>query len=464
MARAPLFQESAQYIDPMALFDAAHRLLCDGPATLVVMDEFALKREADTHVGLHQLDHFCALAARMGWRLVQRTELSDRAAPTLEYLATHTRALQKQLIAELNVTPEQLDQLDASNRRYRQQYGDGVYGYALLRFERDGKPAERLVQVTSERAGAACALFGEIFGHPMSSAHWSWKYGGGRGSAIGLMRGDAMVAHYGGVSRPVVYLGSPAMACQICDVMVSPHAKTGLHRRGPIYQVTASFVEQEIGWAQPHRVGFGFPSERAFGVAQRQGLYEAVDSVVRANWPTAELRGRPSCRAEAVGQQGHALGAKQRLCIHRLWQRMAADLKHTIVGVRDAAWIEHRYLMHPTLRYEVQLLRRPWTRRLVGLMVTRTRERHLEVIDMVAAPADFGELITLARHQAAAAGLERVDCWITQSQLHCLEGIDAAAFAMAPLNITVPANAHTPGPVAELRERWFLLAGDADFT
>jgi hypothetical protein len=32
------------------------------------------------------------------------------------------------------------------------------------------------------------------------------------------------------------------------------------------------------------------------------------------------------------------------------------------------------------------------------------------------------------------------------------------------MGITVPANVHTPGPVEDLKDRWFLLAGDADFT
>ena len=332
------------------------------------------------------------------------------------------------------------------------------------RLEPDQAPAQRLVQVDPDYATQACELFGDVFGHAMTGAHWQWKYGGGRGRAVGLLRGDALVAHYGGVSRRIAYFGRPALACQVCDVMVSKGANTALHRRGPIYQVAATFLEHEIGWHQPHLLGYGFPSARAFGVAQRQGLYAAVDSIVCASWPAVDAPRGPRRVCEVLGSADRTLGERHRRTIDALWQRMAAALSDRIVGVRDAAWLQHRYLAHPTLRYQVLLLRRPWTRRTLGVLVTRAHERHLDVLDLIAAPADFGELIALARRRAAAVGLERVDCWITQSQLQYLSDIDAPVLSAVPTGIVVPANVHTPGPVNEVRDRWFLLAGDADFT
>ncbi len=49
-----LLQESAQYIAPLALFEAADRLLVAEGAQLVVMDEFALQRNGPEHAGLAQ--------------------------------------------------------------------------------------------------------------------------------------------------------------------------------------------------------------------------------------------------------------------------------------------------------------------------------------------------------------------------------------------------------------------------
>ena len=143
---------------------------------------------------------------------------------------------------------------------------------------------------------------------------------------------------------------------------------------------------------------------------------------------------------------------------------MAADFAQQIIGVRDADWLRYRYLSHPVLRYEVLLVRSRWLRRPLGIAVLRLHEQHLEVLDFVGPTAAWPALVAVARARAARGGLGRVDAWITQSQLHHVAGIAPDAFAVAPLNITVPANIHTPGPVDEVRERWLLLAGDADFT
>ncbi|NRF66813.1 GNAT family N-acetyltransferase [Aquincola sp. S2] len=457
-----LFQESAQYIDPVALFDAADRLLVDGPATLLVMDEFALRRRCADDTGLHDLDAFIALAARRGWRVVQRMDLSQRAAPTLDYLLDGVCTNESRLRGELALGAAELDALNASNRRYRRLYDAGVYGYALLKFERERRPGCRLQWVGSEDSGAMRALFRGVFGNDMSAEHWHWKYGDGRGRAIGLMRDGAMIAHYGGMSRPIAWFGEPALACQIGDVMVDPQATEGLLRHGPMVQVAESFLDSQLGWGRPHRVGFGFPNERAFRVAERSGLYAGVDSIVRLQWPAR--RGEPSRSVIELAAADLQPGGRYRERAQRLWQQMAAAWRHAVLCVRDASWLLHRYFERPGVRYHVSLLRSRWTRRPLGIVVLRRHEGHVDVLDLIGPPQAFEPLIALARQRAAEWGLERVECWITASQASVLRAIDPAAQTEQPMGITVPANVRTPGPVDELRNRWFLLAGDADFT
>jgi hypothetical protein len=460
--QALLFQESAQYVDPVAIFDAADRLLNDGPSTLVVMDEFALDRRSDAHQGLHALDSFCALAARRGWTLARRVDLSARARPTLDYLLLSLRECADRLAADLGVGHDQLATLAESLMRYRRLYEEGVYGYALLRFERSRKPDDRLVEAGPALAPAMRELFTQVFGHDMSPEHWHWKYGDGRGRAVALIRDGRMVAHYGGVTRRVLCRGEPVLASQICDVMVDRRAQAGLARFGPMAQVAAAFLENQIGWGQPHRLGFGFPSDRAFGAAQRLGLYTAADAITRASWPASPRAGGEV--AEEL-QPGDLLPQGRRFAaVDALWQQMAEALRHVVVGIRDPAWLQHRYVERPGIAYELFYVRRRWSRRPVGVVVLRRHDRHLEVVDLVGPPTAFGALIAQARHRAAECGLERVDCWITTSQVHLLSGVDPAAFSAVALGVTVPANAHTPGPVDALKDRWFLLAGDADFT
>ncbi|HEX7808590.1 MAG TPA: hypothetical protein VF608_07695 [Thermoanaerobaculia bacterium] len=121
-----VFQESSQYIDSEALFAKALTLSDE----IVVLDEFSLK-PLDAP-GLHALNDFLAAAARHGYELYENLDLSEQAAPTMEYFATRIPEYRERLIADLALTGEQVDALVDSGARYRELYRDGVYGYRLL--------------------------------------------------------------------------------------------------------------------------------------------------------------------------------------------------------------------------------------------------------------------------------------------------------------------------------------------
>jgi len=405
-------------LGPLVLLDAAEPWLAPGPARLMLDDRFTLRRAPAPEVQPPLLDSLLALAARCGWLL--------------------------------------------SGPVHQQAESDGLHARCRLVLQRDETPPARLHATGLADAEPMRRLFADIFGHAMPEAHWQWKYGGGRGRGVAITREGRMLAHYGGTTRQVLWQGRPAQACQVCDVMVAPEANRALVRKGPMHQVSATFLEEHLGWGGSHALAYGFPSDRHHVLAERLGLYIGVDSIHRASWPAA-AQPIDGC-TEALGEADLRPGGRRVAAVARLWQAMAGALREQIVGVRDAGWLRYRYLQRPGLSYQLLYLRRRWTRRPVGVVVLRLHERHAEVLDLVADPADFGALIALARSQAAQAGLERLDCWITQSQLHRLSGIDTAACSTMPVGITVPANVHTPGPVDEVRGRWFLLAGDADFT
>jgi hypothetical protein len=125
-----LFQESSQYIDAEALFAKAETL----SDAIVVLDEFAMK-PLDAP-GLHSFDDFLAAASRHGYDVIERIDLSQKAAPTMEYFASRIPQYRGRLIADLGLTDAQVDDLIASGARYRELYRDGVYGYCLLRLAR----------------------------------------------------------------------------------------------------------------------------------------------------------------------------------------------------------------------------------------------------------------------------------------------------------------------------------------
>lgn len=324
----------------------------------------------------------------------------------------------------------------------------------------------RIRWVVRQDASAMRRLFQEMFGHEMSAEHWDWKYGAGNGSGLALWIDGEMVAHYGGTTRRVRALGEPMLACQVCDVMVSPKGRAALARRGPIAHLTATFLEHRIGHHLPHAIGFGFPSERAFGVAQRLGLYVPVDEVVSLHWNSGRPARRDLWRMRAAPFDLSALqaGSGPWRQVERLWACMALALRASVLGERTPAWLRRRYLDRPGLVYEVLCLTSVVTRRSLGLVVMRLHTDFLEIVDLIGAPRHFGDLIRIARNAAAARGVPNVQAWISASHAHLLRQGDAADATEHKLGIRVPFNAHTAGPdPARFVDKWFLMSGDSDF-
>lgn len=329
-------------------------------------------------------------------------------------------------------------------------------------------PAVQVVPVGAAEREAMRALFERVFGHTLSEQEWHWKYADGGGVGVGLFEQGQLLAHYGGMPRRVLFEGREALACQVCDVMVDPACRRALTRRGPLWQITSRFLELQIGDVQPHLLGFGFPTERHHLAAERLGLYGSVDKMVCASWPatsnpTATAATDEPGRVQVLGEPDLQPGAGAARALAACWRAMAAALPGRIVGIRDAAWLLHRYLRHPRFRYEVLLLRSRWWRRPLGLAVLRRHDSHLEWVDAIGDPRHWPALLRVVRRRATQQALPRVDAWITESQRGLLEGLADDA-SWRPLGIDVPANTYTPGPaVQRLRGRWLLMAGDTDF-
>jgi hypothetical protein len=126
-----VFQESSQYIDSEALFAKAAKLT----PKIVVLDEFALQT-MNSAGSLHSLDRFLTAAHMHGYAVVEEIDLSARAAPTVDYFTRRIPAWKDRLVADLGVTPEQIDELLVSGRNYRENYRDGTYGYRLMKFSK----------------------------------------------------------------------------------------------------------------------------------------------------------------------------------------------------------------------------------------------------------------------------------------------------------------------------------------
>jgi len=341
-------------------------------------------------------------------------------------------------------------------------------------------PRWRIARLDPQRADEARALFERVFGRPMPAELWRWKYGEGRGNAIGAWRDGRLVAHYGGLTRGILMRGRPALASQSCDVMVDASERGTLSRHGPLFLTAATYLEREVGEGARHLVGFGFPNERAWRVAQRLGLYGGpVGRVLSLQWRAlarsalspAELRwlgGGSVLRglaarvrastfvARPLDPREPAGGAFADAC----WRAMAAELGEAIVGVRDARWLAHRYRDHPSMRYEIVGVSGRASRRPVGVLVLRRGAESAELLDVVARPRDVAALVIRARRVVHQWGLASMRAWVSEN----IAGWFGDDAAISDPGVNVPCCAWTPGPPPEeTADRWWLTGGDTDF-
>lgn len=454
---ALLFQESAQYIDPLDLFSRAAELLAEH-GEIVVLDEFALRRTAPGRESLHLLEHFVALAARFGFAVVEQRDLSREAAPTLDYLlrviSRHAQALRR----DLGVSAEILAALSAANLAHREKYADGRCGYFLLKLRRLARPRWKVGRIDAGNAGEMRALFADTFHQPMSEAHWRWKYGEGRGAAVGVWEDGRLIAHYGGVARSIMFFGEPRSAAQSCDVMVAPAGRSTLTRRGPLFLAAATYLENQLGYGNPHLLGVGFPNARAWKAPARLGLYGGpVGHMLELSWPAARRRPSPILALRPLDLTHAEARADADAC----WAAMRGDMGGLIVGVRNAQALQHRYRAHPDKKYELFLVRRRVSGRPLGLFVLRPGvEGGCELMDVVGPVAAVPRLVAQARRAASALGAVRLFAWVVDNIGPCFGG----GAAVRDLEINVPANAWTAGPPIEsLIGHWWLTSGDTDF-
>lgn len=128
---AVLFQESSQYIDSDDLFNTAAAIT----KHVIVLDEFAAAR-VDMPGALHDFAGFLAAAERRGFRKTEEVDVSQMAAPTIDYFMKRIPSYRDSLARDLGLPLEQIDDLIASGKRYRELYANGTYVYRLLQFKR----------------------------------------------------------------------------------------------------------------------------------------------------------------------------------------------------------------------------------------------------------------------------------------------------------------------------------------
>jgi hypothetical protein len=326
-----------------------------------------------------------------------------------------------------------------------------VSGDFVRIFQKSNEPRWQLRHVRATDFDEIANLFQEVFGHPISHELWNWKYANGHGNGVVAARHGALIAHYGGMYRDVMLCGKPDWVFQICDVMVHPKERGVMTRQGP-FLLTAATSAEIYG-----PLGFGFPNARAMEVAAKMGLYAEVGQMAEVRWEPSASRFRWRTRLQPV-VRGSA--ASQAL-VDSLWMAMANDLQSDVVGVRDWAFVEHRYFNHPHNQYEVLAVTSRLTGKALGVMVLRRLEGMCELVDVITPLANLPLLIDQARRRTGLWGLPYMYCWITKNHLPRFLATEGKEVA---LNVSIPTSCWTNDPRANIfKDRWWLMSGDTDF-
>lgn len=452
-----LFQESAQYIEPLEIFNQALDLLPIG-GDILIMDEFSLRREETGSEGLHSLHDMIRLAERMGFKLTEQIDLSTMAAPTLAHLLRLTAKFRDSLVSELSLDSESLEKLDESNKNYQRKYADGLFGYVLLKFKKTLIPKWRVGILNDRHTPEMQQLFSGTFGHDMSLQMWHWKYGQNGNRALGVWRNDRLIAHYGGMLRVVLLFGQIITAVQIGDVMVDSNERGILTRRGPFFLMAATFQENYVGFGKPILTGYGFPNDRAMRVAERLGLYSRVGSMVEIEW-------RPKPETPHLLTQINEIDAQhviwQTTVVDDLWQKMAAEFKDAIIGVRDSAYLRCRYLDHPHHDYQLLLVIGRIDRQARGLIVLRHDSNETEIMDLIGPLRAIPLMIAHARRIAGVHQKRRLFIRIPKNFAPHFTKTGGSRIGQ---EIPIPAPTWSHGLSSEkLRDLWWLTGGDMDF-
>lgn len=454
---AVVLLESAQYIEPLLLFNKSLDLLTPS-GDLIIADEFALKHDEANTQALYLLSDIIALAGRLGFELIEHMDLSSMPANTPDYRPHGTTIHRRHAIKDLALTAEQAIRLDTSNQAGHKKNRNGHYRYALLHFRKKTLPKWRLQALTKQQLPEVLGLFKKTFNLDMTPATWQWKYVSTSGREIGVWRDNQLIAHYGGIPRKILFFGQPQTAVQIGDVMVDSNERGILTKKGPFFLMTATFLERHIGYGKAYLLGFGFPNDRHMKVAELLKLYAEVGRMVEFSWKTRSRFPLWKTRLHLID---HTQTTFATTAVNACWQRMAADLRTAIVGIRDWQYLQRRYLDHPTQHYQIMLVKNRLSAHVHGIMVLRYDPEGCEIIDVIAPLAEIPLLITHARRVAGAHGAARVFCRITENF--------ADYFAVAggdrqPVNIRIPTNIWSDGPAPDtLKDHWWLMSGDMDF-
>jgi len=299
-------------------------------------------------------------------------------------------------------------------------------------------------------------LFEDVFAEAMDASLWSWKYAQGRGVATGVWQDGRLVAHYGGMFKRLSYQGNTVMGIQIGDVMVTRTERGRLTRQGPFYLSATAFAEHYVGYHKAALIPYGFPSERHVRIARHLGIYAKVDDIIECRWIAKQ-----SDLNSPIQVWKTVSNWKNRLRYSLIWRQMRREQQHRLLGIRDWAYIQHRYCQHPHKHYELLWVR--GQQGTIALWIVHRDPNQTRLMDYIGLQCHLAFSLTVLKNWLFEQQIDSISGWFSRSCADCFQLADAK-MVESKTDIVLPTIVWSAGPSADsLHGLWWLTTGDTDF-
>jgi hypothetical protein len=461
---------SIRYLDQMALLSKSRSLLGDS-GQLILFSEFLVDDSCIEYSALPNLTSFKQLSKRLGFEELESRDLSASASHSLKLLCplleTHGAALAREAAENSNL----LADMHAEFSTMRDEFSTGRRGFYLFVLRRESNTAYEWADtefgdIQSFNPLEVADLFEKSFNVDFDEELWNWKYvqGDGKCVVVRLDKQSDIVAHYGGAPRKIAYFGESSMAIQPCDVMVHPSIRKQYGKGSLFFEVASTFLEREIGNTVNHLLGFGFPNQKTMNISKRLGLYEKTDDFIEIVYPVSQASEDPE-RHQAMILDYDPLDAASRGELDSLWALMKDDYRDGIIGVRDAEYIQHRYMNHPfskSKQYRCVIIRALSSKKALAFAAVKEHDGSKLLMDLICPVAVMKSVISILNQELIRGeGGAVLRLWVTSSGK---DKVLTAGAIVNELGIEIPCNSWNPGPnAAVLYGAWWLTAGDMDF-
>ncbi|MDX1491947.1 MAG: GNAT family N-acetyltransferase [Pseudohongiellaceae bacterium] len=318
-----------------------------------------------------------------------------------------------------------------------------------------GEHTFQIGNITAEDSASVLELFSAAFGDQADERWFHWKQCDAHTKAVGLWSANGdLVAYYSGIPRTMLLQGQQYKAAQIGDVMVAPKLRGILSRKGPFYHVCSSFLQSLVGENKTFSFAFGFPNDRAMALGELLGFYRRTVEILQLTWSTktARLMNGWRCQQLNTRHKGFAKIAKS------LWQAMRRDQGDYVLGERDPAYLQWRFIDRPDKEYFFFCVRRWWGRPAALIVLTRNGE-NVELVDIIAKRRFMPIAVEAARVEARRVGCDTLHAWASP----VVSELIGAEANKAPSGATMPIDNMSPLSDKLHSEQWWWLGGDTDF-